>query len=287
MNGRVFILDRPTHRAVQELLPWYASSQLPSNEAQLVEQHLHTCEQCRQDLQWERELHAQAQADIALDTPPHGVDVERAWARMMPALGAQDGVGYATARDGAAFDAATAGDVGAVSAAAPPSAAAAPHATDSVDTAETSADADRTGSATVAALVAGTGAGAALATRRWWRKDAANQPSWLRWTMAAQWVLIVGLLALLVRPDEPAAYRVLGNGAGSAGNLVVMFNPNTTERDLRRILQAQGARVVDGPTVTDAYLLNVPAEHRERALQALRGDPAVKLAEALDDGASP
>lgn len=251
MNGRVIKLDIPTHQAVQELLPWYASSQLTANDAQLVEQHLHACEQCRNDLQWERELRAEAQADIALDTPPHGVDVERAWARMMPALGAQDAqgaadrAGHGTARDGAAFEAATAGDVD-------------------------------------------TGAAPVLATQPWWRKGAANQPTWLRWTMVAQWALIVGLVALLARPDEPpAAYRVLGNGVGSTGNLVVIFNPDTTERDLRRILQAHGARVVDGPTVTDAYLLNVPAEHRESTLQALRGDPAVKLAEALDDGATP
>lgn len=263
MNGRVFKLDIPAHQAVQELLPWYASSQLPANDAQLVEQHLHTCEQCRQDLEWERKLHAEAQADIALDTPPHGVDIERAWARMMPALGAQDGAGYATAQHRIVHDGAQDG---------------AGYAT------------ARDGAAfeATSTMAAATATGPALTRQRWWRKDAANQPSWLRWTMVAQWVLIVGLVALLARPDEPpAAYRVLGNGVNNTGNLVVIFNPDTTERDLRRILQAQGARVVDGPTVTDAYLLNVPAEHRDSTLQALRGDPAVKLAEALDDGAAP
>jgi hypothetical protein len=268
MNGRVIQLELPTHQAVQALLPWYASAQLPADDAQLVEQHLHACEQCRQDLQWERELHAEAQADIALDMPPDGVDVERAWARMMPTLGAQDGAGDATATATPAA-APTAGSAGA---------------------AKTLAEAGPTDSASVAMLAADAGdqPRAALSTQRWWRKDAANQSSWLRWTMVAQWALIVGLVALLARPDEPQpAYRVLGNGVSNTGNLVVMFNPNTTERDLRRILQAQGARVVDGPTVTDAYLLNVPAEHRESALQALRGDPAVKLAEALDDGAAP
>jgi hypothetical protein len=128
-----------------------------------------------------------------------------------------------------------------------------------------------------------------LSPQRWWRDGAANQPAWLRWAVAAQWVLIVGLVALLARPDPaPAAYHVLGNGEGGAtGNLVVMFHPNTTERELRRILQAQGARVVDGPTVTDAYLLSVPDENRDRALQALRANPAVKLAEALDEGGAP
>lgn len=272
MNGRVIKLDLPTHQAVQALLPWYASSQLPADEAHLVEQHLHACDQCRQDLQWERDLHAEAQADIALDTPPDGVDVERAWARMMPALGAQDGAGDeqalrtpgpAQAQDGVS------------------------HATAPDDIGSATSRDDKAFEPTTTA-VDGATAQPPLVTQRWWRKDAANQSSWLRWTMVAQWALIIGLVAMLARPDEPApAYRVLGNGVSNTGNLVVMFNPNTTERDLRRILQAQGARVVDGPTVTDAYLLNVPAEHRESALQALRGDPAVKLAEALDDGAAP
>ncbi len=263
MNGRVFRMDIPAHQAVQELLPWYASSQLPADDAQRVEQHLHACEQCRQDLQWERDLRAEAQADAALDalTLPEGVDMERAWARMMPALGPQERVDH-TAAPNIAAPATGALSSGAAAEAAPTM-------------------------ATVPAPAPVT----PLSPQRWWRLGAANQPSWLRWTVAAQWALIVGLIALLARPDgTPAEYRVLGNGVGGgnvAGNLVVMFQPNTTERELRRILQAQGARVVDGPTVTDAYLLSVPEENRDRALQALRGDPAVKLAEALDDGGAP
>ena len=248
MNGRVFRMDIPAHQAVQELLPWYASSQLPADDAQRVEQHLHVCEQCRQDLQWERDLRAETQADAGRDALalPEGVDMERAWARMMPALGAQE-PGAGTHVQAPAADPISAAP--ATPPAAPP-----------------------------------------LSPHRWWRGGAANQPSLLRWAVAAQLVLIVGLVALLARPDEPpAAYHVLGNGAGgtATGNLVVMFQPNTTERELRRILQAQGARMVDGPTVTDAYLLSVPDENRDRALQALRANPAVKLAETLDEGGAP
>ena len=66
-----------------------------------------------------------------------------------------------------------------------------------------------------------------------------------------------------------------------------MFEPATTEREFRRILQRHGARVVDGPTVTDAYLLRVPDAERQRALEALRHDPAVRLAEALDENGTP
>ncbi|GJJ04240.1 hypothetical protein RugamoR64_47780 [Duganella rhizosphaerae] len=236
MNGRVFRMDIPAHQAVQELLPWHASGQLAPEETQRVQEHLQSCAECRRDLEWERELRAEAAAS---DAVPEGVDMERALARLMPALGPQEHTAHTAP-------------------ASPPS------------------------------PVVSVGASARAGRVSWWRAAAANQPSWLRWTVAAQWVAIVGLGALLLRPDsEPAPYRVLGSAVSSGGNLVVIFQPDTTERELRRILQAQGARVVDGPTVTDAYLLNVPAAGREHALQNLRADPAVKLAEALDGSGAP
>lgn len=228
MNGRIFRMDIPAHQAVQELLPWFASGQLAPDEAQRMQEHLQTCAECRQDLERERDMRAEAAS--AGDALPAGVDMERALARLMPALGPQEQSAPA------------------------PAAAPAP-------------EPQRVS---------------------WWRAAAANQPSWLRWTVVAQWVAIIGLGALLLRPDsDPAPYRVLGSAVSNGGNLVVVFQPNTSERDLRRVLQAQGARVVDGPTVTDAYLLTVPAANRDRALQAMRADPAVKLAEPLDAESSP
>ena len=238
MNGRVFRMDIPAHQAVQELLPWYATSQLAPEDGERVQQHLQTCAQCRQELQWEHGVRAEATATAG--ELPEGVNMERALARLLPALGPQEqGDPPIATTDAIANSSATAFDV-------------------------------------------------APARMPWWRKPAANQPSWLRWAVAVQAVLIVGLLALFAQPQqEPAAYHVLGSGISAGGNLVVMFQPNTSERELRRILQAQGARVVDGPTVTDAYLLNVPAATRDHALQALRAEAAVKLAEPLDTGSLP
>lgn len=124
------------------------------------------------------------------------------------------------------------------------------------------------------------------------RGRAANQPRWLGWAAAAQGLVIVGLLALLAHPGPtPDGYRLLGAGAsqaaGQTANIVVVFRPDTSERDLRRIVQAQGARIVDGPTVTDAYLLNVPTARRGAALQALQSERAVALAAGLDAGGEP
>ncbi len=127
---------------------------------------------------------------------------------------------------------------------------------------------------------AGRGKGASLS--RLWRRA----PFWSRWAMAAQLALIVALGAALVpATDGPTLYRTLGArnaAAPTTGSLVVVFDPTTTESDLRRILRKAGARVADGPTETNAYVLKVAAERRVEAAQALRTEPAVVLVEQLD-----
>lgn len=105
---------------------------------------------------------------------------------------------------------------------------------------------------------------------------------WMRWALAAQFLVIAGLAVLLATPyGNVAVYRALGASQNANGNMVVVFRPETPERELRRILQAAGARIVGGPTVTDAYLLDVPDEKLTGALHDLRADRAVILVESL------
>lgn len=112
---------------------------------------------------------------------------------------------------------------------------------------------------------------------------------WLRWALGAQFAVIGVLATLLIWPIEPAErYRALGTpGHAASGNVVVRFHPEATERDIRRVLNAAGAKLVDGPTVTDAYLLSVPTANQAAALAGLRAQPTVVLAESLDGGMSP
>jgi hypothetical protein len=63
---------------------------------------------------------------------------------------------------------------------------------------------------------------------------------------------------------------------------VVVVEPTTTEAELRRILRDAGARIVDGPTQANAYVLDVPAMRQAQALQALRAEHALVLVERLD-----
>ncbi len=113
-------------------------------------------------------------------------------------------------------------------------------------------------------------------------------PSWLGWAVAAQLVIlaVAGVLTLPLAP--PARYHVLGaTPAAASANVIVTFRPETSEQDLRRTLNASHARLVDGPTVTDAYLLHVPAAERAAALAQLRRAPDIVLAEPVDSGGPP
>lgn len=119
-------------------------------------------------------------------------------------------------------------------------------------------------------------------------------PPRMRWAVATQFATILVLVGLLFVGDRPAAYRTLGDsaasrqGAASASpdKLVVVFDPQISEAQMRRLLRASGARIVDGPTDTGAYVLVVPARRAATVREALQAAPGVTLVERLtpDDG---
>ena len=70
------------HRETQDLLPWLANGRLDGAELQRVQAHLDTCATCRADLD---ALHTLQ--DVA-DLPPPVLDVDKAFARLLPQLDA-------------------------------------------------------------------------------------------------------------------------------------------------------------------------------------------------------
>lgn len=119
------------------------------------------------------------------------------------------------------------------------------------------------------------------AIARFWHGNA----GWMQGALAAQFLVIGGLAILLTSAyRDVSAYRALGSSANSNGNMVVVFKPETSELELRHILRSADARIVNGPTVTDSYLLNVPEEKLNDALHTLRANQAVTLVESLDAG---
>ncbi|WP_051916612.1 zf-HC2 domain-containing protein [Sphingomonas sp. STIS6.2] len=119
-------------------------------------------------------------------------------------------------------------------------------------------------------------------------RRAVMRPRTLRWVVAAQFVAMLALgaqtLTLTQRSDgRPGAYHVLGDaGARRSGNVLAMFRPEASEAAFRRALQASGARLVDGPTASGAYVLAVPGGAGGAALARLRRDADVTMAEPIE-----
>lgn len=103
---------------------------------------------------------------------------------------------------------------------------------------------------------------------------------------AAQAIGMFVLAAVLITrgatPD--AEYRTLGSTpAAPTANALVVFQPGASETQVRQALRTVQARIVDGPTATDAYLLYVPSPTATE-LARLRSDSAVKRVESLQGG---
>ncbi len=112
---------------------------------------------------------------------------------------------------------------------------------------------------------------------------------WGGWAVAACALIALGVMAMPHAPQPASApYHVLGAPHSvTPGNMVVIFRPETSERAIRAELNAVDARIVDGPTGADAYVLQVPAAQRSGALAQLRSRPNIVLAEPVDPGAAP
>lgn len=203
MNARIVELDASVHQKVQKLLPWAVLDKLPESEQAMVADHVALCKQCREELEWQRELQA-----------------------VQPAAGATPDMEGALAR---------------------------------------------------------------LTMRLDEFKPVVSQARWMRWGMAAQLLVIVGLGSALVLQSmrERPVYRLLGavpaENAAEA-HMIVVFHPSMTEGQLRNALAVTSARVVDGPTEANAWLLKVPAASLQQALAAMRANKAVQMAEPLQNG---
>jgi hypothetical protein len=206
--ARIIPFQDDSHWELQRLLPWYVTDRLDPAERARVEAHVAACEDCQEELRFERALAENVKA-MPLDT-----DV--GWRRMERRLKAE----RPRQRQGV-------------------------------------------------------GVGAA---------------AWGGWAVAACALVAVGVMAMPRAPQGQNAgqYHALGAPQSvSPGNLVVIFRPETAERDIRAELNAVGARIVDGPTAADAYVLMVPLGQRAGVLAKLRTQANIVLAEPVDPGASP
>jgi len=210
MTDRVIRIDAAAHKVADALLPWLVNETLEGDELAFVRQHLDECPDCRQEVEWLRELHA---ACIAGEAMP---GASAAFRNLRRAL-----------------------------------------------------EAPSEGRDSIARLPRSLGR-----TRRWWQ-----------WALAAEFAVILVLGGLLLTgTDGPALYRTLGagdTGKPATGSLVVVFDPATSQAEVQRILRSAGARIVDGPTQANAYVLEVPVGQAGQAAQAIKAERAALLIEPL------
>jgi hypothetical protein len=107
----------------------------------------------------------------------------------------------------------------------------------------------------------------------------------LGWALLAQAasIAVVASLLIVTSGRAPQLYRTLGAAPRpETGNLVVVFKPDASEAAMRSVLTRNEARIVDGPTTTDAYVLHVTPGRRTAVLAELKADRDVSLAEPID-----
>jgi anti-sigma-K factor RskA len=195
------------HDEAEELLPWYATGQLDAADRALVERHLLSCGNCREQLAVERRLIDEFQAMAP--------EVESGWARLRGRI----------------------------------------------DTPVQVARAPKLPFAQLWAFL----------TRPAVAAIAVAQLAFV--------VIAGGALLSLSRP----AYHVLGSAPVPAdANVIVIFDADTTEGEMRGALGAVGASIVGGPTSADAYLLHVAPAGRQNSLARLQADANVQLAQPID-----
>jgi anti-sigma factor RsiW len=104
--------------------------------------------------------------------------------------------------------------------------------------------------------------------------------------LATAQLAIIAVAGALVSLSQPA-YQALGSAPPpQSANVIAMFRGDTSESELRALLQSNGASLVGGPTSTDAYLLQVPATSRPEVLGKLQSDRHVLMAQAIDGSGS-
>jgi hypothetical protein len=107
-------------------------------------------------------------------------------------------------------------------------------------------------------------------------------PAWARTTLLVQAALALGLSGLLLYREPPRYYRTQSEVVlplAERSQLVAKFDATHPEREIRAVLLAADARIVDGPSPAGLYMLDVKAEDEERVLALLRGSRAIVLAE--------
>jgi anti-sigma factor RsiW len=116
-------------------------------------------------------------------------------------------------------------------------------------------------------------------------KDLLVRPTRMGWVLAGQALVIVaaGTAFMALPRHSTAEYHALSAPPASrSGNVIAMFRPEVSERQLRSMLLAHDASIVDGPTASGAYILKVPDNERAKTLAEFQQSQDLVLAQPID-----
>ena len=119
-------------------------------------------------------------------------------------------------------------------------------------------------------------------------------PSPVFWFMSLETIALAALVLLVVarlpqqQPGEQL-FKTLSNEHPAVSEtlprLSIVFAENITEREIRALLQAQHAQLVQGPSMLGVYTVELASDRANELQQAianLRTNPKVKLVEGID-----
>jgi anti-sigma factor RsiW len=103
---------------------------------------------------------------------------------------------------------------------------------------------------------------------------------WLRGLLVAQFAALVFMAGAYLSRPSPQYFHTLAEPATAArGNVVVVFQAASTEREIREALLRVHAAIVGGPSIEGAYTLEVPDGEQRTVLEQLRQLPIVTFCE--------
>jgi hypothetical protein len=280
-------LAERVHQRVWDLLPWYANGSLAAAEKDMVEGHLAGCPSCRHEVESCLQLQLALRQVEEAAPSPHPVQLARLMARLDEPAASDD------------ID-----DIDELGSAAPVAAAnLATPATPSMGVSEAAA-AGEAGEVPVAATTTSAPLGGVAAERK--RRRLARllsaTPGPVRWALAAQIVLLLGLAAmqaprvaasLFPAPSQrPApAYVTLSQEAPPARGpeIRIVFAEETTERQIRELLLRIGGRLADGPSPLGTYTVQIAGtgaggagkDSLDYVLSYLLEQPSVRFAQPV------
>jgi Putative zinc-finger len=100
--------------------------------------------------------------------------------------------------------------------------------------------------------------------------------------VAAQLAFVVLASAAFLSLSRPDYRALSGATQPPPANVIVIFRPDATQKDMLDSLHASAATVAGGPTPADAYLLRVAPQRRNAVLKQLQADPGVQMAQPID-----